>query len=201
MNVKQSISRGLALALLALAVAGCSRIPLSSLWALRGLQFAEVDAAALRALLYLPDGVDLPDGGLTVNVKVERGNGHPDRRELSMRLAPLAGAAAAHGLTPPWSGGHWLALGLPPAEQQRLAELRRELQAWRSADGPDAKRQLSMAAELRGCQRAGAPRPPQDLGLEAWLRWKPGQGDLRLLEGATLADVLPDEQRGPLPRC
>ncbi|MBQ0932186.1 hypothetical protein KAK07_10115 [Ideonella sp. 4Y16] len=201
MNVKQSFLRGCSVLALAALLAGCSKIPLSSLWALRGLQFADVDAAALRALLWLPEGVDLAGGALTVRVKVERGNGRPDKREMDLHLTPLSGAAATHGLSAPRAGGRWLALGLPADEQQRLAELRREMQAWRDADGPDAKRTLGLGAELNACSRARTPPPPAEVAVDAWLRWKPGQSDLRLLDGATLADLQPDGAPPALPRC
>lgn len=188
---------------LAAVLAGCSKIPLSSLWALRGLQFADVDAAALRALLVLPEGVDLAGGALTVHVKVERGSGRPDKRELDLRLTPLTGAAAAHGLGAARAGSRWVALGLSAAEQQRLADLRREVQAWREADGPDAKRQLSLGAELNACSRAKAPPPPPgEVAIDAWLRWKPGQDDLRMLDGASLADLQAEgTTTATLPRC
>jgi hypothetical protein len=205
MNVKQSFLRGCSVLALAAVLAGCSKIPLSSLWALRGLQFAEVDGAALRALLVLPEGVELTPGALTVRVKVERGNGRPDKRELDLHLTPLAGAAAAHGLGAPRAGSRWLALGLSAAEQLRLADLRREMLAWREADGPDAKRQLGLSAELSACSRAKVPPPAGDVAVDAWLRWKPGQDDLRLLDGATLADLQANDAAQAaataLPRC
>lgn len=201
MNVKQSTLKGVIAVLLGLAVAGCSKIPLSSLWALKGLQFSEVDGAALRALVYLPEGVAIRDGGLAVTVKVARGNGHADERALKLAFTPLQGAAAAHAQAAPRTGGRWLALGLSAAEQQRLADLRRDIDAWRAADGPQSKRSLSLGAELSSCLSGGASRPADEVPVDAWLRWKPGQDDLRLLDGATLADLLPDEQRGPLPRC
>lgn len=205
MNVKQSIfrrPRALALtAMLALLLAGCSKIPLSSLWALKGLQFSEVDGAALRALIYLPEGVAIRDGGLAVTVKVARGNGHADERALKLAFTPVQGPAAAHAQAAPRPGGRWLVLGLSSAEQQGLAELRREIEAWRTADGPQSKRSLSLGAELSSCQQGGASRSADEVLVDAWLRWKPGQADLRLLDGATMADLLPDEQRGPLPRC
>jgi len=201
MNVKQSILRGVIAVVLGLALAGCSKIPLSSLWALKGLQFSEVDGAALRALVYLPEGVAIRDGGLAVTVKVARGNGHADERALKLAFTPLQGPAAAHAQVAPRPGGRWLVLGLSAAEQQRLADLRREIDGRRAADGPQAKRSLSLAAELSSCQLSGASRPAEDVPIDAWLRWKPGQDDLRLLDGATLADLMPEEQRGPLPRC
>jgi hypothetical protein len=201
MNVKQSFPKGLGVLLLGVVLAGCSKIPLSSLWALKGLQFAEIDAAALRALVYLPEGVSLREGGLAVTVKVARGNGHLQERELKLAFSPLQGAAAAHAQAAPRPGGRWLVLGLSAAEQQRLADLRHEIDGWRAADGPQAKRSLSLGAELRSCLQGGPARPADEVAVDAWLRWKPGQADLRMLDNATLSDLMPDDQRGPLPRC
>ncbi|MBN8489344.1 MAG: hypothetical protein J0M20_16670 [Burkholderiales bacterium] len=182
-------------------LAGCSKIPLSSLWALKDLKLAELDAAALRTVIYLPEGVGLRDGGLAVNIKVARGQGHAQERELKLLLTPLQGAAAVHAQSAPRAGGRWWVLGLSAAEQARLADLRREIDTWRAADGPQAKRQLSLAAELHSCQLGAAGRVPGEVDIDAWVRWKAGQEDVRLLDGATLADLMPDGERRPLQRC
>lgn len=204
MNVKQSFIRRMLAFGLVLGVAACSKVPLSSLWALRGLQLAELDDAALRTLLYLPAGVELSGAGLAVQLTVARGHGHAEVRELSLALTPLQGAAATHAQAAPRAGGHWLVLGLSAAEQQRLAALRRELASWRSLDGPEAKRQLSLSAALHTCSRATPLPSAHAVPIDAWLRWKPGQADLRLLDGATLADLQPEgagAAAATLPAC
>lgn len=199
MNVKQSfIRRSAALLALALALAGCSRIPLSSLWALRSLEWSQLDGSALRALLYLPRGLEVSGGGARVTVKVDRGQGRPDRLEAELDLVPLQGPAADHHLSPPRAAGHWVALGLSPEGQRRLAALRQTLQQWRDADGPDAKRQLSLSADPRLCRRGVAGDAPR---LDLWLRWRAGQEDLRLLDGATPEDLADAGRDGPLPAC
>ena len=201
MNVKQSfVSRMAALLLLGLAaaLAGCSRIPLSSLWALRSLEMSQLEGPALRALLYLPGGLEVSGGGARVTVKVERGQGLPDRLETELDLVPLQGAAAAHHLSAPRAAGHWVALGLSPEGLRRLAALRQTLAQWHSADGAGAKRQLSLSADPRLCRRGTVGNDPR---LDLWLRWREGQDDLHLLDGATPDDLAETGHDGPLPAC
>jgi hypothetical protein len=199
MNVKQSFqSRVIALLVVGLVLAGCSRIPLSSLWALRSLEMAQVEGPALRALLYLPRGIEVSEGGARVTVKVERGQGLPDRIDAELDLVPLQGAAAAHHLGAPRAAGHWVALGLSPEGLRRLAALRQTLARWRSADGPGARRQLGLQADPRLCRRGPAAPDPR---LDLWLRWREGQDDLHLLDGATPDDLADAGQVGPLPAC
>jgi hypothetical protein len=199
MNVKQSFLRLLMLGLLVLG-AGCSLIPLRSLWALRSFDFNQLDGAHLRALVYLPAGVaTLPDA-LKLSVKVERGNGEALTETLALRPNP----AALTGLPPAPAGaaGHWLALTLDAAEQQRLAQLRQRLQAWKAADGPDAKRKLALEAEPQLCVPRGSPAlTAGQVRLSAWLRWKAGQDDLLLLDDATARDMDEKLTRETLPPC
>lgn len=204
MNVKQAISPCLraraALLLGLLALGGCSLIPLRSLWALRQFEFSQIDGAQLRALVYLPAGVATQPDALKLSVKVERGNGEVLTETLALRHNP----AALTGLptAPALSGGHWVALALDAAEQQRLAGLRQRLQAWKTADGPEAKRRLGLEARPQLCVvRGGAALDAGQLRLSAWLRWKAGQEDLQLLDGASARDIDDQLAREPLPPC
>lgn len=199
MNVKQSIFRMLSLWLLVLG-AGCSLVPLRSLWALRGFDFNQLEGAHLRTLVYLPAGVSTLPDALRLKVKVERGNGESLSETLALRPNP----AALTGLPPAPAGaeGHWLALTLDAAEQQRLAQLRQRMQAWKVADGPEAKRKLSLDAEPQLCTPHGSPAlTAGQVRLSAWLRWKAGQEDLLLLDGATARDVDEKMARETLPAC
>lgn len=199
MNVKQSFVRLSAMGLLVLA-AGCTLIPLSSLWSLRKLELAEIDGAQLRSVIYLPAEVSTAKDAVRVIVKAERGVGN-EVREWTLALRPTTGALAAHSLTPPRPGGHWVVLGLDATEQQRLGALRQQLQAWKAADGPDVKRRVSMSVEPRLCRRGATPMTAGDVVVDAWLRWKGAQEDLRMLDGATGTDVDASLAHEALPAC
>jgi len=199
MNVKQTILKVWAVLLL-VAMGACTQIPLSSLWALRQFDFNQLDGAQLRALAYLPNGVGTLRDALKVHVRLERGNGHADVAEETLALRPATGALASHKLTAPGPGGHWVALVLDEAEQQRLAALRDQAKAWKAADGPDAKRKLSTEVSPQFCAQTPGWRAAQ-VKLSLWLRWKAGQDDLPMLEGASLKDF--DSKAGDevLPAC
>ena len=188
---------------LAAMAAGCSVIPLRSLWALRSFELQQLDGALLRMPVYLPAGVEAQRDALRVHVRAERGNAAAEVLEETLTLRPGVGAGASTGLglSPPWAGGHWVVLALDEGEQRRLAEFRARLMAWKAADGPEAKRRVGMDATPQLCARSAAQAATQSLRLSAWMRWKAGQKDLLLLDSVAVKDIAPQEVEAPLPLC
>ena len=102
MNVKQTILRVVAVSAV-LAMVGCTQIPLSSLWALRKFDMAQIDGGALRALVYLPEGAATLRDAIKVPLKIERGNGSPDVLEETlgaMLIGVLTGEAGQAAMKP-----------------------------------------------------------------------------------------------------
>lgn len=207
MNVKQTILRGglrgrRVCVLLALAaLSACTMIPLRTLWALRSFEFDQLDGAQLRTLVYLPEGVATQRDALKVQVRLERGT--PAGEVLEETLALRPNPAALRGPLPaaPAPGGHWVALMLDGEEQQRLAWLRGRAQVWKAADGPEVKRRIGASVAPQLCRRAAGPVLAGEVKLSVWLRWKAGQDDLPMLDGATVKDIDAKAAAEPLPAC
>jgi hypothetical protein len=200
MNVKQTILRAVLVASM-LSMVGCTLIPLSSLWALRKFDLAQLDGAQLRTLVYLPAGVGTARDAIKVIVKAERGNAEGEVLQETLALRPDAAASASPGLADPWPGGHWVALTLDAAEQQRLLALRSRLQAWKAADGPDVKRRVSTEVSPQLCTRQAGRIKAGQVKLSVWVRWRAGQDDLLMLDGATAQDIDDKLAAEPLPPC
>jgi hypothetical protein len=186
--------------LAAAAVAGCSRIPLGTLWSLRSFDVKQVDGAALRILAYLPSQVDTQRDAVKVHLTAQRGNPAAEVLEQTLALRPLAAIAASNLPPAPWPGGHWVALGLDEAEQARLTGLRQTMLAWKAADGEGVKRRLAMDATPQLCAKT-AGLPVDQVTLDAWMRWRAGQDDLHLLAGAKGSDLDDKNAAAALPLC
>lgn len=187
------------IALAAGLLAGCSRIPLSTLWSLRSFDIKQVDGAALRILAYLPQQVATQADAVQLQVKAKRGNPAGEVMEQTLALRPWLGSVPA--LPPaPRPGGHWVVLALDEAEQARLTQLRQTLLAWKAADGDGVKRTVAMEATPQLC----ATRPGikvEQVQLDAWLRWRAGQDDLHLLDSAKGSDLDDKSAAADLPLC
>lgn len=199
MNVKQSIIRWLPAGLIVFS-AGCSMIPLRSLWALREFDMQHFDGAQLRVLVWLPEGIQVRRDALKVSLKIERGHGSPDRLDETLALRPSPAALPAS--RPAVNGaGHWAALALDDEGLQRLAALRERAQAWRTADGPDVKRKLAAGVEPQLCSTRQPAPTSGELRLSLWLRWQAGQELLQMLDDARLSDIDEHTAGERLPMC
>jgi hypothetical protein len=200
MNVNREFIKTGMLVLSGLLLVGCSRMPLSTLWAMRSFDVKQLDGAALRLIVYLPDQIDTLRDGVKVHVKAERGNAAAEVLEETLVLRPVVGIPAQHALPRPRAGGHWTVLGLDTEEQARLAALRQTMAAWKAQDGEGVKRRLGTAVSPQLCAQRPGVRAA-DVSLNAWLRWRPGQDDLLLLDGATGADLDDKAAQALLPTC
>lgn len=200
MNVKQTIFRVATVVTLG-AMAACTAIPVRSLWALRKFEMAQVDGAQLRALVYLPEGAGTLRDALKLPLKIERGGGSNELLEETLVLRPNRAALPATLPATPAHKGHWVALTLDAQEQQKLTALRQRTQAWKAADGPDAKRKMTAQVSAQFCAAGPAPLVAGDLALTVWLRWQAEQDDLLLLDGARLQDIDDKAATEKLPAC
>jgi hypothetical protein len=200
MNVKQTILRVMAVSAM-LLLSACTLIPVRSLWALRKFDMAQIDGGALRALVYLPEGAATLRDAIKVPLKIERGSASPEVLEETLVLRPNRAALPPSLPAAPAYKGQWVALTLDALEQQKLTSLRQRAQAWRAADGPDVKRKLSAEVSAQFCSQSPALTVAGDLPLTVWLRWKPEQDDLLLLDGAKLKDIDAKAAAEKLPAC
>jgi hypothetical protein len=191
------------MALLLLGLSACSLIPLSTLWALRKLDFMSLDPSQLHALLYLPAGVQAAPEAIRITVKLRRSKASEERMEeaLVLRPQPLPPSeplpAAPDSAGP---GAHWVWLSLDDASAKRLEALRARASAWKAADGKAEGRSLEIDAKSQLC-RSGPPLDPAKTPLSAWVRWQAGQALLPLLDGAKVKDLDDKAEAEPLPPC
>lgn len=200
MNIKQTILRA-ASVVGVVALAACSAIPVRSLWALRKFDMTQIDGAQLRALVYLPEGAGTLRDALKLPLKIERGGAPNEVLEETLVLRPNRAALPSTAPATPGYKGQWVALTLDAQEQQKLASLRQRAQAWRAADGPDAKRTVSAEVSAQFCSQGPTVTMAADLTLTVWLRWKAEQDDLLLLDGAKLKDIDDKAAAEKLPAC
>lgn len=200
MNVKQTILRVAAVVMVGALVA-CTAIPVKSLWALRKFDMAQVDGALLRALVYVPEGAHTLRDALKVPLKIERGGPTNEVLEETLVLRPNRAAVPAAVPSTPAYKGQWVALTLDAQEQQKLVSLRQRALAWKAADGPEAKRKVSVEVSAQFCSQSPALASAGELVLTVWLRWKAEQDDLLLLDGARLKDIDDKAAAEKLPAC
>lgn len=189
---------------LAACLAGCSAVPLRSLWQLRQLDFWTLDAAQVRALVLLPAGVAPQPEPLRVTLKATRGGDSAEAAQEVLVLRSMGTAAPtpeqrrSEQASP---GSHWVALAFDEADTRRFDALRQRLQGWKATDGKVSGRGMSLEVSPALCASGKGPAPAVDkLRLSAWLRWKPGQEPVQVLDGAGLKD-LKDDAAPTLPSC
>jgi len=179
--------RVVVLVFLMVLIAGCSRIPLGSMWALRQFSFERFDPGLLRVAMHLPPAYAMPRDALRVDVKLTRREGEAPQHEHftlheSRDPADSAGLPSNAGLD-----GRWVVLRLDAAEAERVREFRRRMVALK-ADSGGGKGSLELGASPQLC-RTGAPQ----LGaprIATALLWSRDTGWVTLLRDTDLDEML-----------
>lgn len=185
------------LACTVLALAGCSVVPLRSLWALRQFDWMGFDPAELRAAVRLPRHVSVLPQAVGIDLTITRGaTGEVIKRHFWLRPA----APAASGLP----AADALLLVLDEADQKAVRAIQAQAAGWKAAaasatgDGA-AKNSVAMNMKPQLCRKATAPAG-QDERVSAWLRWAPQPGWLPMAEDAALSALQADDAP-PIPPC
>lgn len=187
------------IAVLAL-LAGCTRIPLGSLWQLRQFSFEHFEPDALRLALHLPAAYAMPRDALRIEARVQR-EGEPARSEHFMLRESPGDAQGAE--LPPVSapGGRWVVLKLDAGEAERVRAFRRQLTAAKAQPGQRGSLALNASPQLcrTGVAAAGTAQ------LSGALRWSPDTGYVPLLRDVELGELLKSMSQpialGSLPHC
>jgi hypothetical protein len=203
-GLRSRVVRLAAAALCAAIVAGCSAVPLRSLWQLRQLDFWTLDANQVHALVLLPPGVAASTEPLRVTLKAQRGGDSGEAAQEVLVLRPRGTAAPTpeqRNSEQALPGSHWVALGFDEADVRRFDALRQRMQGWKASDGKVSGRSMSLEVAPALCASARGNAPAADkVRVSAWLRWKPGQEPVQVLDGAGLKD-LKDDVAPQLPAC
>jgi hypothetical protein len=179
-------------------LAGCTKVPLGSLWSLRQFDVETFDPATLRVAVYLPSTYDLDRDALRIEAKIRRAADAPEQVEhFSMR--PSSDRADRVGLpSAPQAEGRWIVLRFDAAEAKRVRALRERLQAMKGQASQGGS--LAIGASPRLCHTGGAPQGTPR--VSAALFWSGERGWVMLLVGADLEALRGSMSEQPdLPRC
>ena len=175
----------LALLILALALSGCSGIPLRSLPKLVALQNELLDAnPAEFALAIQMDARIKPPAGTVPELQLAIRPARPGAFEVVDRKLPMrltVTPAGQMGLAPAGKGRHWLVFSLPPESQAELARIQayfKRLQAEKAHNGGGS---VSLGIAQEGL---ADPEPAlANTRWESWLRTSLRQGFFELWAG------------------
>ena len=195
-----------ALLVLMLLTAGCTRIPLGSLWALKQFSFETFDPTVLRVAVRLPVGVALKSDGLVVDAKVTREGEAPVAEHFVMHESrDRADLAGLPEVTP--AQGRWVVLKFDADESRRVRTMREGLMARKAAaekaGGATGKTKMEIGASPKFC-RTGAT-VAADAAMAGAMYWAADKGYVMLLRETALDDLLKDlddsKDRASLPAC
>jgi hypothetical protein len=182
-----------ALVVLLLVVAGCTRIPLSSLWALKQFSFETFDPSTLRVAVRLPVGVALKSDALIVDAKVTRDGEPPVDEHFALHESR---EKADHAGLPEVSAsqGRWMVLKFDANEAARVRAMREGLMARKAAaeksGAAKAKSKMEIGASPKFC-RTGAPVGP-DATMAGAMYWAADKGYVMLMRETAVGDLLKD---------
>jgi len=179
------------LALLALSLAACAHMPVSTMWALRNFDAATVDPATLRAAITLPEALEPQPGGVTLTVGWWRDGEESAKHEAKFVLkessvpqdvAPLADEKRA--------GIRLFVYRVDPAD---YAEIRaRQKQFLEEKARNPAKTHGSFGVGAEACRRDEFPQGP--LLTTSYLRTEPSGAYLTLLKNVDLRAAVTSEK-------
>jgi hypothetical protein len=179
------MSKPLALLILAMALSGCSGIPLRSLPKLAALQNELLDAnPAEFALAIQMDARIKPPAGTVPELQLAIRPARPGAFEVVDKKLPMrltVTPAGQMGLAPAGKGRHWLVFSLPPESQAELARIQayfKRLQAEKAHNGGGS---VSLGIAQEGL--AATDPALADTHWESWLRTFLRQGFFELWTG------------------
>jgi hypothetical protein len=179
------------LALLALSLAACTHMPVSTMWALRNFDAATVDPATLRAAIRLPEALEPQPRGVTLTVgwwrDGEEGAKHEARFVLQETSAPQDVAPLAEEKR---AEARLFVYRVDPAD---YAEIRSRQQQFleEKARNP-AKTHGSFGVGAEACRRGEFPEGP--LLTTSFLRTAPSGAFLTLLKNVDLRAAVTSEK-------
>lgn len=196
------------LACAVLALAGCSILPMRTLWALRQFDMMAFDPAELRAAVRLPKQVSVLAQAVAIDLSIQRGStGEVIKRQFWLRPAgPVSRHGASHAApAAAQPAGDALLLVLDEADQKAVRALQAQGALWKAQAAASApaeaagKNRVSLSVKPQLC-RHGPAAAGQDERVSAWLRWAPQPGWLPVAEDAALQSLLSDDAPA-MPAC
>lgn len=175
----------------AAALAACSHMPVSTMWALRNFDASSVDPAALRAAVRLPETFEPQKGGVTLKIGWWRDGEESAKREMTFALkettapedvAPLAGEKKA--------GTHIYAYRVDPADYAAIRVRQKEFLEEKARNPGKTHGSFGVGAEA--CRRGDFPEGP--LLTTTYLRTQPAGAYLTVLKNLDMREAATKEK-------
>jgi hypothetical protein len=192
MEIKfMTIPRIFPVAATVLALAGCTHVPVKTMWDLRRFDPMTADPALLRVAFAAPAVYAPRPGGAKMTIFQARRSGR-DRREIEIVLEEVSLASeTCLSRVRPKVGQVLHAYRIPQTDIPRLVELRREALA-RAAEEPGAFTG-SFSVGVDGC-RVGDVALPDAVRVSTWIRTGESDGYIPLIEDFDLVAELGREK-------
>ncbi|MEZ5842154.1 MAG: hypothetical protein R3D27_00285 [Hyphomicrobiaceae bacterium] len=159
-----SALRWSALGLLAIGLAACGHVPLTSLYELSRFDPLTVDPAVIRAAVRLPEELRPRPDGVTMDIAFEAPGRRLAERFVLARVGDGAAEPSLRGEVVRGTAVH--VFRLAPSDVDRLMALRREISALKAGSGGKG----SMSVGAAACRTSA--RVPKRLLITTWLKFE-----------------------------
>jgi len=183
----------LLLALLMLAVAGCSHMPVTSMVKLARVDFETSDPAQLHAAIKLPRALRPQPNGVALRIAVQVGRAPEEARDFMLRELPEPAELTREA----GAGSHIFAYRIDDADLARLSTFRAELIAKKSSG---QKGSISISVRPQACKAGELPDGP--IYFSTYLRTAETKDYVALARDVDLRSIVPNAAVvAEIPRC
>jgi hypothetical protein len=183
LHVSQLLRRVLPLACIALALAGCGHMPVTSMVKLARVDFETSDPAQLRAAIKLPRSLRTRPNGVSLRIAVRVGRTPEDARDFLLHEVPAPPELARDAD----ADSHVFAYRIDEADLPRLAVFRAELIAKKSSGQRGSS---SISVQPQACKTTELAEGP--VHLTTYLRTAETGSYVTLARDVDLRTVAPE---------
>lgn len=152
---------------LALPLAACGHVPLSTIWALRNLDAATLDPALFRAAIRIPDTLEPAPKGVKLEIGWWRDGDEANKHEVKFVLQETISPADTAPLTAERRPGTRVHVyRVDPADLAAIRAVQAQVQEEKAKSGGHAHGKLGVGADA--CRRGEPGRGP--VPMTTWLR-------------------------------
>ena len=181
------------LAVLSVAMAGCSHMPVTSMIKLARVDFETSDPAQLRAAIKLPRTLRARPNGVALRISVQVGRAPEEARDFMLRELPEPAELAREA----GAGSHIFAYRIDDADLARLAAFRAELIAKKSSG---QKGSISISVRPQACKVGELSDGP--IYFSTYLRTAETKDYVALARDVDLRSIVPNAAVvADIPRC
>jgi hypothetical protein len=188
---------GLLRALLMLAMAGCSHMPVTSMVKLARVDFETSDPAQLRAAIKLPHTLRPRPNGVALRIAVQVGRASAEARDFMLRELPEPAELTREAGT----DSHIFAYRIDDSDLARFKAFRSELIARKSsAQSSGQKGSISISVRPQACKAGELADGP--VYFTTYMRTAETKDYVALAHDVDLRSIVPDPAAvAGIPRC